>query len=204
MIRTTAWWSVATVALIGAIVGACSVPRPSPLSHDPVGLRGSGRTQNFADFADSFKPGAPFGWALSIENEADQPAIVDGYELVDKSSALEVVGAAVIPTAFGGVAGQVIGPLSVVTDDLRSAVAARPIIGSEIGATNTAGWADGGKLVFLFQVASVGDYSLSAVRLRYHVGSRAFETLIPASLEVCAGVAAGTAACPLTVSSPSP
>jgi hypothetical protein len=201
MIHTTAWRSVATVALVGAIIGACSVPTPSPLGHDPVGLRGSGNTQ---EFADSFTPGTPFGWALIIENDADQPATVDGYELIDKSSALEVVGAAVIPTGFGGGAGQVTGPLSVVNDDLRSAVAARPLIGSEIGPTNTAGWADGGNLVFLFQVARVGDYSLAGVRLRYHVGSQAFETLIPASLEVCAGATEGTAACPFKDSNPGP
>jgi hypothetical protein len=182
------------------MVGACSVATPSSLSHDPIGLQASGSTH---DFADSFKPGVPFGWAVSIENDADQHAIVDAYELVDKPAALEVVGAAVIPSAPGGGAGAVIGPLTVVNDDLRSAVTARPLIGSAIGATDTAGWADGGKLVFLFQVASVGDYSLSAVRLRYHVGSQAFQTLIPASLEVCAGATAGTGACPLAISTPS-
>lgn len=201
MIKTRIWANVAMAALIGASLAACAstpTPSPRPLGHDP--LLGNGQTH---DFADSFRPGAPFGWGVFIRNDADQPAIVDGYELMHKSAALEVIAAAAIPRApLGGVA---IGPLMFVNDDLRSTVASLPLVGSSIGATNTVGWADGGSLVFLFKVPSAGDYSVSAVRLRYHVGSQTFVTDIPASLEVCAGATVpGGSACPSPSSSPSP
>lgn len=201
MIKTRIWANVAMAALIGASLAACAstpTPSPRPLGHDA--LRGNGQTH---DFADSFRPGAPFGWGVFIRNDADQPAIVDGYELVDKAGALEVIAAAAISRApFGGV---VVGPLMFVNDELRSIVTSLPLVGSSIGARNTVGWGDGGSLVFLFQVPTAGDYSLSAVRLRYHVGSQTFVTDIPASLEVCAGatVPAGSA-CPYPSSSPSP
>jgi hypothetical protein len=201
MINTTTWAKVVMAALIGAAVVACgstATPSPRLLGQDPVGLPGGGSTH---DFADSFQPGTPFGWSVFIQNTADQPAVVDGYQLLDKSAALEVVGAAAIPSAPEGLG---IGKLMFVNDDLRSAVAARPLVGSSIGAPNTVGWTDGGSLFFLLQAPSAGDYSLSAVRLRYHVGSQTFETDIPASLEVCAGATVPPgSACPFPSSSPS-
>lgn len=204
MINTRIWASVAVAALIGASLAACTstpTPTPLPLSHDPVGLWNSGPTQWFAD---SFRPGAPFGWGVVIRNDADQPAIVDSYELIGKSAALEVVAAAAIPSApWGAAIGPIMGPVMFVNDDLRSAVAALPLVGSSIGARNTVGWAGGGSLVFLLQPPTAGDYSVSAVRLRYHVGSQTFETDIPASLEVCVGATGSAGHCPDPSSSPS-
>jgi hypothetical protein len=102
MINTTTWAKVVMAALIGAAVVACgstATPSPRLLGQDPVGLPGGGSTH---DFADSFQPGTPFGWSVFIRNTADQPVVVDGYQLLDKSAALEVVGSAAIPSAPGG------------------------------------------------------------------------------------------------------
>lgn len=190
-------------ALIGAAVVACgstATPSPRLLGQDPVGRPGGGSGH---DFIDSLEPGTTFVWAVLIGNTAEQPAVVDGYELLDKSAALEVVGAAAIPSTAAGLSTG-IGTMMFVDDDLRSFVAARPLVGSLIGGPNTDGWMDGGNLVFLLQAPSAGDYSLSAVRLRYHVGSQTFETDIPASLEVCVGATVPPgSACPFPSSGPS-
>jgi hypothetical protein len=157
-----------------------SKPTP-PIAGQPIGLRPGEST---TDFADSVGPGTPFAWTIRVKNDASQPAEVDGYELVDESPGLEVLGAASMPTEP---ATLTIPRLTIADEELRAAVAARPLATSAIGTTSTPGWVNGGDLVFLLQVQGAGDYSVSAVRLRYHVGGRAFDTTIPAALEVCAG-----------------
>ncbi len=174
--------------LLGAPVGA---PPMITDSGDPVGLPGGGSTGMFRD---AITPGVPFAFAVFIENRADEAAVVDGFELIDKPPNLDVLGASAFsgqPNALG------ISVAMAVTPDLTSAVAARPLVGSFIGPKAMAGWTNGGALVFMLRVPANGDYKTSGVRLRYRVGGKAYETDIPATLEVCTGavVAAGDA-CP--------
>jgi hypothetical protein len=172
------------VGLVAITVMACGSSTPSsPGFRDPVHLTSNGST---GDFYDEIVPGTPFLWLVRITNDAGQDATVDDYQLIDKPAALEVIGATDWADAPAGFACS-LQPVPV-DAGMRSALAAKPLVGSSIGATNTAAFARGGCLVFLLQVPSANDYAVSGVRLRYHVGGQAFETVLPASLEVCAGV----------------
>jgi hypothetical protein len=173
---------ITLLAILVAGCGPAATPAASQLALAPIELESGGSEHTLAD---AFEPGTPFGWSVFIRNLARQPAVVDGYELLDKSPALEVVAAASLPNSWS--AGVSIGALMYVTDELRAAVNGRPLVGGTIGSTTSVGWATGGSLVFLVKVPSAGVYSFSAVRLRYHTGMQSFETDLPASLEVCAG-----------------
>jgi len=167
--------------------GSKSPPASSPVSGQaPIALGSEGSEHTGVD-SDVAEPGAPFTWAVFIRNAADEPAIVDGYELLDKSPGLEVAAAAGMPNSPR--AGVAIGVIMYATDELRAAINRWPLVGATIGPMAASGWESGGSLVFLLQVPSAGDYSLSAVRLRYHVGGQSFQTDLPSSLDVCAGAA---------------
>jgi hypothetical protein len=186
--------------LIAITVMACGSSTPSsPGFRDPVHLMTNGST---GDFYDQIVPGTPFEWLVRIVNDAGQDATVDDYQLIDKPAALEVIGATVWANAPAGFACSV--PPVPVDAGMRSALASKPLVGSSIGASDTAPWTSGGCLVFLLQVPSANDYAVSGVRLRYHVGGRAFETILPASLEVCAGATVPPGStCPFASASPS-
>jgi hypothetical protein len=175
-----------TAALVAAMIAltvmACgSAASPSNATRDPIHMTQGGQTGNFFS---GIAPGSPLAWSVRIQNDAGDAAIVDGYELADMSAALQVVGATAVPSTW---LFSACNTKLQVNADLRSAVAGQPLVGSSIGPTSASPWASGGCLIFIFQAPSANDYSLSGVRLRYHVGTETFETDIPASLEVCVG-----------------
>jgi len=142
-------------------------------------------------------PGQELAWTVPILNSADQPAVVDGYELAGKSAGLDLLGAAGVSYQPGLNFASVMD----VNDALRAAVADHPLAGWTSEASTSKAFPD--TLVFLLQANAVGDYALDSIMLRYHIGSQSFSTEIPASLEVCVGaaVAAGST-CPFARPSP--
>ena len=139
-------------------------------------------------------PGGETGWGVFIENTSGSNAVVDGYDLVDLSPGVDILGAAAIPQ----LPPSGIGPETIVTDAVRSMVASRPLVGSTIGPTTTAGWTLGGIILVLLRPRNPGDVSASGIRLRYHIGAQAFETLLNSGIEICAGTSLTSGGpCPL-------
>jgi hypothetical protein len=200
MVSREACWTALIGALVAASAAACGSSAPSAVVAQGSVRAGFGGSSG--DFYDDVVPGAPFAWSVRIVNDGSQEAAVDGYRLVGAPPALEILGAAAfasVPLGFSPC--ERVHPPA--TADLQTAVASHPLIGSSIGATNVAPWASGGCLLFVLRVPTANDYSVSSVRIQYHVGSQAFEAAIPASLEVCAGAAVPPgAACPFASASP--
>lgn len=178
------------VGIATLILAACSsAPATLPPGLIPVTLGLNGNpTDGTRDYTDSIDPGSPFSWAIRIGNATDQEIIVDGYELVGQSPGLEVVAAGLLPTLPPPAIVVVPTPASA---DVEATVAARPLAGATFGGRSSAGWTDGGLLAFILRVPSAGDFALSGVHLRYHVGGMTFDTTLNAALEVCAGAASG-------------
>lgn len=190
--------AVAVVFAVASVVAACtSAATFAPGNLPPLGLHGGGST---ADFVDSFGPGVPFAWGIIVENRTSSAVSMDGYELLGRSQGLDVLGAGLLLTAPATVGYR---RLSQADSDLQAAVAAHPIAGASLGSSSDPGWAKGGWFAFVLRASAVGDYTVSGIRLRYHVAGSSFDTTIPATLEVCAGatVAPGDT-CPYASRSP--
>ena len=188
--------AIALVVAVASVAAACtSAPTLAP-GQVPIGRHGGGSS---ADVVDSFGPGVPFGWGVILENTTGSAVAIDGYELVDRSHGLEVLGAGLLPTAPNPI-GYGLRPAD---GDLQAAVAAHPVAGALFSSSSDPGWIDGGWLEFILRASAVGDYTVSGVRIQYHVAGSSFVTTIPATLEVCAGATLDPGeACPFASSLP--
>ncbi len=196
-LRTGALAFLAAFGLAACSATATLAPGLVPVTLGDVG----NPSDSTRDYTDSIAPGIPFAWGVRISNAANQDVVLDGYQLVDPSPGLEVLDAGLLPT----VPQPVIGTPLQATPDLEATVAARPLAGATLGSASSPGWLHGGQVAFIIRVPSAGDYTLSGVRLRYHVAETSFDTTLNAALEVCAGAGGdASAACPFASPSAGP
>ncbi len=184
---------VASVVIVAVLAGACGAPAsPTPITANPMRLA-TGTGHVVGSFGDSIEPGTAVSWIVDVANDADQPAVIDAYDLVGASAGLRVLGAAGIYYEPGLSLGQ----LAPVTEQTRLAVAARPLIGWSFRPTTSTNAIARQSLVFVVEADTPGDYSLNSIILHYHIGGQSFQTQLAASLELCVGatVAAGST-CP--------
>ncbi len=169
----------ARIALLALLVAACAAAPAPTLPAAPVTLFDGAPTH---DFVDSYPPMTPFAWEVTVRNDASEPAVVDGYDLVGRTPALQATGAVALPMdpQFSGVE---LGPSMAAVDDLRAV--GHDLVGSALGPTSADPWTKGAALIFFF-VAPQGDSGVISIRLRYHMGATRFEADLPANLAVCA------------------
>jgi hypothetical protein len=121
----------AGLLLLAIVLAGCAAAPPAATripGVDPIATQGTVRIA-----VDDVAPGGEVGWGVFIENTSGSNAVVDGYDLVDLSPGVDILGAAAIPQ----LPPPGIGPETIVTDDVRSMVASRPLVGSTIGPTTT-------------------------------------------------------------------
>lgn len=182
----------ACLVLLATVLAGCATAPAAATRMPGVDPIATQETVRIA--VDDVAPGGEVGWGVFIENTSGANAIVDGYDLVDLSRGVDVLGAAAIPQ----LPPPGIGPETIVTDDVRSMVASRPLVGSTIGPTTTAGWTLGGIILVLLRPRNPGDVSASGIRLRYHIGAQAYETLLNSGIEICAAASLTSGGqCPL-------